>query len=239
MDNDKLNDVANMLGDAVDKLHALIDHVSEPVSEHEAGEKFNNEWEYVGDKRIPHKGECFRSGMNNNAFFIATDMNKPRHILQRIGTHAKSQIKTTVTVWGKHSAFGATIPFNTTTYTFTGTPDVDRVKRETLDKGALAIKIESSVDFKYGCFNTPSLIIWNTCIKGCAPSMGVGKYRGCYDGGDERDRSADIEQAITEYLADDKIDVADLDKSMYDIIRETVRDEFAKMFDQHCPKAGK
>jgi hypothetical protein len=82
--------------------------------------------------------------------------------------------KTTVTVWWEKglniiglcdesvSEGRRNKPFAWCMYTFSGTPDIDRVIRETLDKkGALAVKIECTVDFKIDYWGiTPFVYIW-------------------------------------------------------------------------------
>lgn len=184
-----------------------------PQLEHKAGEVFDEKWEFNGNmKSIIHSGECF---LNSSGYAeVETrlwDYGKDFYILVPIGTHAKSKIKTTVTVWYKaqcpHPFDMALDGINNDNelwhrgyYHFSGPTDVDRVIAETLDKGALAVKIECSERFEFdnesdytGCY------IWQTKIKD--EGWDYLSYNAWYL--TDEDLPINIEQAITEYLKDE------------------------------------
>ncbi len=63
---------------------------------------------------------------------------------QQLTACKSKQPKTTVTVWDEHRKH----KWIKSSYTFNGLPDVDRVIEETLDEGALAVRIECDKEFR-------------------------------------------------------------------------------------------
>jgi hypothetical protein len=103
--------------------------------------------------------------------------------------------------------------FNVGTYTVPGTPDIDRIIHETLEQGALAIKVECTETFRLqdGCcytYDNRGCYIWSTEIG----DLGDGwkfenkDYFGWHLPGGEYNRKtdADIESAIRDYMEKQK-----------------------------------
>ena len=80
--------------------------------------------------------------------------------------------KTTITVWYDKAPTFRDVPYgkliwdDRTTppykgfYSFKGLPDIDRVIKETLEKGALAVKVKCSEEFFFEIENTEQCYIW-------------------------------------------------------------------------------
>ncbi len=185
-----------------------------PKSAHEAGKVFDDEWEYVGELRVPENdsGVWYVSyaGKADKGIVDMDINNGYREILR-----PRKKPKTKVTVWAK---LGTNIKGSSLwgwrcvkpevyvgEYSFTGTPDIRRIIKETLKQGALAVKVESTEKFpadKANIFVT-SCYIWKSCIE-----TGFG---GWYNSPDDAykqfysdSEDSDIEAAITAWLEKEK-----------------------------------
>jgi len=198
-----------------EKLKRAINSVCDPCikeqkpkqkyqSQHKAGEPLNDEYEYSGIMRIPNLNEPYtllgRVVINNNPTAInLSDNDGYREILRP----RKKKPVTTVTSW-RLSRKGNVVKDS---YTFNGLPDIDRVIRETLDVGALAIKIEctKTLDRRrlgLGVFN--GLYIWSKNIGeinhcSCEHVWCPTYYTWSYTNRCLTITNADIESAIREY----------------------------------------
>jgi hypothetical protein len=155
-------------------------------------------------------------------WFVASPKDKPTKALAmvrfleriaRIGVkdspiQEKPQVKTTVTVWWeRHSAFGATKPFHTSTYSFSGTPDIDRIICRTKlgePDGALVIKVECTEPFiiEDGSFSIVCIFDENKLKYNKIFGYSYNGYRVI-----SRAIDSDIEAAITDYLAQKEQDI--------------------------------
>ncbi len=131
---------------------------------------------------------------------------------------AKPKPKTTVTVWRKcldakiniaklHNIYVApNEEWYRGQYTFVGTPDINRVIRETLDEGALAIKVVCTKDFPFPTTQAIDTVrIWQRAIgdidgKGWDYSKELFAFR--YESMGITDTT--IDAAVAEYLAAQK-----------------------------------
>lgn len=133
------------------------------------------------------------------------------------GTIPEPKPKTTVTVWFQNKdawqiepmcGFDNVYPwklYDKGQYSFSGAPDVDRVIRDTLDKGALAIKIECTEWFNFMKYAHKSLLFWDkrlTTIHGHRDFSPQYEYwHTTYETHQLTWNNINIEQAITKYLA--------------------------------------
>lgn len=120
---------------------------------------------------------------------------------------------TTITVWGAYSPYTAQHGvmlgwkikdyINVKEYTFKGTPDINRVTKETLDKGALAIKVMCTIPFEFACYSRyETCYLWNTDIGTINKCGNMHKSYYATTASEQKDvADTDIEAAITAYLA--------------------------------------
>lgn len=110
---------------------------------------------------------------------------------QKVMAKAK-QPETTVTAWEAEESVKR--GWYKSSYSFNGLPDVDRVINETLDKGALAIKIECDEAFYINSSDSCE-IVWIAKRDICM-GWNYGNYRGRYGW-----HVSSLESAITKYLS--------------------------------------
>ena len=110
---------------------------------------------------------------------------------------SSKQPKTKVTVWDRNKVTDSCHRGNwhKSSYSFNGLPDVDRVIRETLDEGSLAVRIRCDSKFKPIVCHTNSIVFLINDIDFGVPARD--DYHSYHDAEDD-----DIESAITKYLSE-------------------------------------
>jgi len=206
-----------------DCQHDFKPQEQKPESKHVAGEKFVDskgnptQWEYSGECRCLVKegeGYIFNDDLytRHNEDYVFED---PQEILQPLGTHARSLATTTVTVWETEDRL-------VYQYVFTGSPDIDRVIRETLGQGAYAVKIECSERFCVDSVSDVGNGVYIARINICN-GWGIKGMGDCYCNWGTHISDTDIEAAITAYLS--KNDLNTLQEKYDTTISKTVAEQ--------------
>jgi hypothetical protein len=129
---------------------------------------------------------------------------------------AKPKPKTTVTVWNDVGD-GVWVK---TSYTFSGTPNIPRIVRETLDEGALAVKVECSVPFAFMAYEDTAMYFWKEqlCLLH-SYHLGLKYMLASYL------TDTDMDDAVAKYLAAQKKDkpafkISDIVKTCHNTVGE-------------------
>jgi hypothetical protein len=100
---------------------------------------------------------------------IHAEVERVRKIQAKQKPAPKSQ--TTVTVWWmskcahqKTKGIVLKNDFDRDSYTFKGTPDIPRIMAETLEQGALAIKVECTESYQFEIYTSTSMYFWEKSL---------------------------------------------------------------------------
>jgi len=117
-----------------------------------------------------------------------------KHFNKQFKESKRKQPHSKVTEWRSRGAW-LSCGYSKTSYTFTGLPNVDRVIRETLDEGAVGVRIECDEEFESDIVvTTQNVYIYNSDIDYLGWS--IGKYLGWHA---DTGKNTSLESAIKSY----------------------------------------